>query len=99
MSSGNRRLTVLSQRVSLFRIGRFKTPKFLQFTCVTYLQDIVNIAKIHRLYSWDLRGWCSDKKEVIFYLLKKDESTSDPSSRPPAGWQSHYNKEKLLLIV
>ena len=22
--------------------------------------------KIHRLYSWDVRGWSSDKKEWIF---------------------------------
>ena len=26
----------------------------------------MNIAKIHRHYSWDVRGWCSDWKEGIF---------------------------------
>ena len=26
----------------------------------------MNIAKIHRLYSWDVRGWYSDRKEGIF---------------------------------
>ena len=70
MSSGNRRLTALSQRVSLFRIGRFKTPKLGQLTYLTSLQDIMNIAKIHRFYSWDVRGWCSDKEEGI--LLNVD---------------------------
>ena len=24
----------------------------------------MNIAKIHILYSWDVRGWCRDKKEI-----------------------------------
>ena len=34
--------------------------------CSKSLWDIVNIAKIHRQYSWDIRGWCSQKEEGIF---------------------------------
>ena len=66
MSSGKCRLKALSQRVSLFQTRRFKTPKFGQLTYFTSLRDIVNIAKIHRLYSWVVRGWCSDEKEGLF---------------------------------
>ena len=54
-----------------------------------YLQDIVNIAKIHRQYSWDVRGWSSVIKEGIFLSVdptkKKNKSTSDPSSRSSEG--------------
>ena len=61
------------------------------------LRDIVNIAKIHRWYSWDVRGWCSDKKEGIFLSadpFKEKKSSSDPSSRPSDGrfyGQTQYN--------
>ena len=66
MSSAKRRLMALSQQVSLFRARRFKTPKFGQLTYFTSLRDIVKIVKIHRLCSWDVRGWCSDKKQRDF---------------------------------
>ena len=26
----------------------------------------MNIAKIHKQYPWDVRSWCSEKKEGIF---------------------------------
>ena len=90
VSLGNRRLTANSQWVSLFRTPRFKTPKLDQLTDFISLQDIVNIAKIHRLYSWDVRGWCSDKKEGIILSVdtfkEENKSTLDPSSRPPSAW-------------
>ena len=101
MSSGNCRLTALSQRVSLFRTQRFKTPKLGQLTYFTYLQNIVNIAKIHRLYSWDARGWCSDKKYGI--LLSVDASKKKPNQHrtlhqdPQQLGQSHYNKQIVVI--
>ena len=27
------------------------------------------IAKIHRQYSWDVRGWCRDKKKGIYHSV------------------------------
>ena len=58
----------------------------------------MKIAKIHMQYSWDGRGWCSDKKEGIFLSVdrfnEKIKSTSDPSSRTLAGkfyGQTKYN--------
>ena len=101
MSSGNRRLTAISQRVLLFKTRRFKTPKFVQLACLTSLQDIVNIAKIHRLYSWDVRGGCSDKKEGI--LLSVDpfkEKTNQHRTLyldPQRLRQNHYNKEMVVI--
>ena len=40
--------------------------KLSRLTCFKSLRDIVNIAKIHRQYSWDVRGWCSNKKRTDF---------------------------------
>ena len=61
-ASENHRLTVLSCQASHFQTERVNTSKHGQLTCFKYLRDNVNIVKIHRQYSWDVRGWCSDKK-------------------------------------
>ena len=80
----------LFQRASHLKTGRVNTPKFGQLTCFKYLRDIVNIAKIHRHYSWDVRGLCSDKKEGT------STSTSDPSSRPSAG--RFYDRMNIMVV-
>ena len=59
----NHSLTALSQLVSHFQTRRFNTYKLGQLTS---LRDIENIAKIHRQYSWDVRGRCTDTNEGIF---------------------------------
>ena len=56
----------LSQRATHSKTGRVSTAKLGRLTYFKSLRDIVNIAKIHRQYSWDVRGWCSVKKEGIF---------------------------------
>ena len=62
----------------------------------------MNIAKIHRLYSWDVRGWCSDKKEGI--LLKVDAFKERKTNQhrtlhldPQRLGQSHYNKDMVVI--
>ena len=65
------------------------------------------IAKIHRIYSWDVRGWCSDKKEGIFLSVDPfKEKTKTNQHRtlyldPQRLGQSHwaYNKKRWLLLI
>ena len=73
----------LAQQCFLNRPHIFKHEGFKS------LWDTKNIAKIHRRYSWDVHGWCSDKKEGIFLIVdpfKEKKSTLDPSSRASAAW-------------
>ena len=60
-------------RATHFKTGRLNTFKLGRLTCSKSLRDIVNIAKIHRQYSWHVRGWCSDKKEGIFLSVETFE--------------------------
>ena len=53
MSSENHSLTALFLRIPHFQTRRLDTPKRVQLTCFTS-------------YSWDVPGWCSDKKGEIF---------------------------------
>ena len=43
--------------------GGLDTNQLGQLTSYKSLRGIVNIAKIRRQYSWDVCGWCSDKKK------------------------------------
>ena len=70
MSSENHHSTALSKRVSHLETRRVNTSELGQLTCSTSLWDAMKIARIHRLYSFDVRGWCSDKKEG--FLLAVD---------------------------
>ena len=77
----------------IFQTGWLKTAKLGQLTCSISLYDIVNIAKIRRQYSWDVRGWYTDKKEGIFFNVdpfKEKKSTSTPSAGGFYG-QSQWN--------
>ena len=67
-SSENHSLAALSLQVSHLQTRRVTTPELGQLTCFTSLQDIMNIAKIRREYSWDVRGWCTDKRELGIFL-------------------------------
>ena len=77
----------LFQRASHLKTGRVNTSKLGQLTCFKSLREIVNIAKIHRHYSWDVRGWCGDKKEGT--------STSDLLSRPSVG--RFYDRMNIMV--
>ena len=80
MSSENHHSLALSQRVSHLQTRRVNTSELGQLTS---LWDALNIAKIHRLYSFDVCGWCSDKKEgfllgVVLILSKKKQINIGP---------------------
>ena len=101
MSSGKHRLTALSQRVSLFRTRRYKTPKFGQLTYFTSFRDIVNIAKIDRLYSWDVRDWCSDEKgfSTVLILSRKKQINIVPFDYTPSALVKAIIIKKWLLLI
>ena len=73
-----------------FQNGEAQQAELGRLTCFKFLHDIVNIAKIQRQYSWDVRGWCGDKKEGIFLSVdtprEKNKSLSNIQSRPSVGW-------------
>ena len=57
----------------------------------------MNIAKIHRLYAWDVRGWCSDEKKVLFLSVDpfKEKTNQHQTLHldPQRLGKSHYSKE------
>ena len=70
---------------------------------IKFLLDIVNIAKIHRRYSRDVRIWCSDKKENIPLSVDpyKEKTNQHRTLHPDPQrlGQSHYtcyNKEMVV---
>ena len=92
-------LTMLT--VTYFKTESLYTAKLGRLTCFISLRDIVNIAKIHRLYSWDVRGWCSDEKEGIFHSVdpfkEKTNQHRTLHTDPQRLGQSHYNKEMAVI--
>ena len=90
-------LITTSSENDVFLAGHTFETRRLNTAELGQLRDIVNITKIHRQYSWDVRRWCSDKKEGIFLSVspfKEKKSTSDPSCRLSAGrfyGQSQWN--------
>ena len=102
-SSEHHCLTALSQRASHFLTGRVYTSKLDQLPCFNFLRDIVNIAKIYRQYSRDVRGWCSDKKEGIFRSVDPfKEKTNQHRTRhldpPRAGLMFKPNIINVMVV-
>ena len=77
--------------------------KLAGLRCFKSFRDIVNIAKIHRQYSWDVHGWCTDKKEGIFRsvdpFIEKNKSTLNPYLDPQqAGFMVNPNGINVMAV-
>ena len=61
----------------------------------------MNIAEIHRLYSWDIRDWCSDIKEWNFISVDpfKEKTNQHRTLHldPQRLGQRHYNKKMVVI--
>ena len=85
------------------RTERVNTAKLGRLTCFESLWDIVNIAKIHRQYSWDVRGWCSSKKKIIIFVSvdpfkERNNATSIPPDPQPAGFMVKPNRICVMIV-